>query len=83
MYFKENKEVETFIYFDATSHEVITEVYFDKYEDPFISVSATPREMVQELIEGNEYTKDQLDMFLDTLYSAAELLENHLNNEDD
>lgn len=83
MYFKEKKQVETFVYLDADDHTVVTEFFLDDFEEPFTVVSVTPRELVQELIESGEYTTERLDAFLDTLYAAVELLENHLNGEEE
>lgn len=83
MYFTEKKTVETMLYLDAENHQVVTEFFIDDIEDPVTSLSASPRDLVTELVESNEYTTDQLDAFLDTLYQAVEILENHLNGEEE
>lgn len=82
MYFAENKKFETVLFIDADNHQIVSELYVDGEEDPFTSVAASPREMVRELIESGDYDDDKLDMFLDTLYEAVEILEKFLNAED-
>lgn len=82
MYFNEKKSVETYLYLDADDHTVVTELFIDDYEEPYTFVSATPRELVKELVESGEYSDEKLDAFLDTLYQAVEILENYLNGEE-
>lgn len=82
MFFTENKAIDTSLFIDAENHQIVAEVFVDEFEEPIISVAATPRELIQELIASGEYDEDKLDMLLDSLYGAVEILEKYLNAED-
>lgn len=81
MHYSKNT-IETTLYLDAASHEIVSEVFIDGVDDPIAAIAVGPRELVRSMIEDEGYTDDQLDMFLDSLYQAVEILENHLNGEE-